>query len=193
MLSILQSTSPSFFAYPTIQQLAPSLPSLSSPQTQLINSTLSQALEHSLVDRFFLSAHTYTQAVHPTIFKAEYEAACCISSLLPPAAQCVVALMAAHGARLSDSPHQVQLEEVAKDERERGGREAMSQALAKRGLDMMERYELLTRPSRHAVAALVLGRSLLHEYLDAEEDRAYSVRRLSFSSVASICIDLGVN
>lgn len=155
-----QSSTSSLFFHPTTRPVL-SVPSINSSESRLVDSTLSQSLERSLVDQFFLSAHTYIQPIHPLEFKVEYKAAYHLSSLLPPASQCLVALMAAHGARLSNSHHHAKFTSDARSKRDKGGTEAMSQALAKRGLDILESHRLMTRPSKRAIQALFLARSLL--------------------------------
>lgn len=181
-LSLQPSSSlPSFSSSQPDRQLF--IPSLTSSQSHLYESTLSQALEQSYVDHFLLHAHAHVSAVHPESFRQEYEAAYCISSLLPPETQCLVALMASFGARFSARPL---LPRTSGSATIRAEPACRTEELIKRGLDMVDQFGLLTKPSKQAVAALILAKCLVGEQLLKREETVHNVRRISSSAVNSL-------
>jgi hypothetical protein len=92
-----------------------------------------------------------------------------MSELLEPASQCMVALMAAFGARFG-------IGSSVGSSAGQAGRAGMTQALMKRGLDMLQENQILITPSKRGVAALLLAKGLLGEMGESSPDMIESVR-----------------
>lgn len=137
------------------------IPSFQSTQSILARQTIGQALEQDLVESFFSTAHTATQALDAIEFGELYRSHNCQSSSLPQDAQCAIALMCAFGSRFSQNPVFFDCQSSSTTPGPGSARQAAARVLINRALDMFDSFGILRMPTEYSPACIVMANNLL--------------------------------